>query len=121
MEHLKYILGEEKIDFEEAALWQLGRAAQGSVRDCLTLLDQAIGFCNGPLTAEKVSECLGNIDRAVIQRLMEAHYDPAYARSIGRNFPQYAKAPRLTLSSLDMTALTEVARMLRELEPLPHR
>jgi tRNA 2-selenouridine synthase len=48
----------------------------------------------------------------LFQRMMEAHYDPAYARSIGRNFPQYARAPRLALTSLDMTALVEVARTL---------
>jgi tRNA 2-selenouridine synthase len=48
----------------------------------------------------------------LFQRMMEAHYDPAYARSIGRNFPQYARAPRLALASLDMNALVEVAREL---------
>ena len=48
----------------------------------------------------------------LFQRLMEAHYDPAYARSIGRNFPAYADAPGLTLSSLEMSALLEIARAL---------
>jgi tRNA 2-selenouridine synthase len=50
----------------------------------------------------------------LFQRLMEAHYDPAYARSIGRNFPQHAHAPRLPLASLDMPALLDVARELHE-------
>jgi len=54
VEHIKHILGEEKIPFEEPALWQLGRAAQGSVRDCLTLLDQAIGYCEGNITDSDV-------------------------------------------------------------------
>jgi tRNA 2-selenouridine synthase len=45
-------------------------------------------------------------------RLMEAHYDPAYARSIGRNFPQYPDAPRVNVESLDMRALVELAREL---------
>jgi tRNA 2-selenouridine synthase len=48
----------------------------------------------------------------LFQRLMEAHYDPAYARSIGRNFPQYPTAPRLDLQSLEMPALMDVAREL---------
>ena len=48
----------------------------------------------------------------LFQRLMEAHYDPAYARSIGRNFPQHTAAPRLELTSLDMPALLEVAKEL---------
>jgi tRNA 2-selenouridine synthase len=48
----------------------------------------------------------------LFQRMMEAHYDPAYARSIGRNFPQYAAAPRLALHSLASSALSEMARTL---------
>jgi DNA polymerase-3 subunit gamma/tau len=72
VEHLKHILTQEQIPYEEAALWQLGRAAQGSVRDCLTLLDQAIGFCEGKVTDKEVGEFLGNLDRAVISELMDA-------------------------------------------------
>jgi tRNA 2-selenouridine synthase len=53
---------------------------------------------------------------ALFRRMMEAHYDPAYARSIGRNFPQHARAPRLALASLDMSALVEVARELHDHE-----
>jgi tRNA 2-selenouridine synthase len=52
----------------------------------------------------------------LFQRLMEAHYDPAYARSIGKNFPGYANAPKLLLDSLDMAALDQVARELHEHE-----
>ena len=61
-------------------------------------------------------ECLAQERRMpeLFQRLMEAHYDPAYARSIGRNFPQHAEAPRLELASLDRPALLEVARELHE-------
>src|SRR6187549_3024021 len=58
VEHIRFILEQEKIEFEEGALWQLGRAAQGSVRDCLTLLDQAIGFCDSKITDAGVSEFL---------------------------------------------------------------
>ena len=48
----------------------------------------------------------------LFQRLMEAHYDPAYARSIGKNYPQIDKANRLDLSRLDRESLVEVAREL---------
>lgn len=48
----------------------------------------------------------------LFQRLMEAHYDPAYARSIGRNFPQYEHSPSLNLTRLDTEALVEVATKL---------
>jgi len=72
VEHIKYILDEEKIPFEEPALWQLGRAAQGSVRDCLTLLDQAIGYCDGNITDHDVRSFLGTIDQSVIHALVDA-------------------------------------------------
>lgn len=45
----------------------------------------------------------------LFQRLMEAHYDPAYARSIGKNFPQYEQAPKVDIECLDMDALLKVA------------
>ncbi|MDG2174524.1 MAG: DNA polymerase III subunit gamma/tau [Gammaproteobacteria bacterium] len=72
VEHIKHILEEEKVPFEEPALWQLGRAAQGSVRDCLTLLDQAIGYCDGNITDSEVSVFLGTIDQSVIHELVDA-------------------------------------------------
>lgn len=72
VEHIKHVLDEEKIPYEEPALWQLGRAAQGSVRDCLTLLDQAIGYCEGNITDAEVSSFLGAIDQGVIHNLVDA-------------------------------------------------
>ena len=72
VEHIKHILEEEKIPYEEPALWQLGRAAQGSVRDCLTLLDQAIGYCEGNITDTEVRAFLGTIDQGVIHELIDA-------------------------------------------------
>lgn len=53
----------------------------------------------------------------LFQRLMEAHYDPAYARSIGKNFPQYEQSPKLELKRLDQQALLEVARQLHQMPP----
>lgn len=51
----------------------------------------------------------------LFERLMSAHYDPAYARSIGRNFPAYNDAPKLMLDSLDMPSLlNEAAGLQRE-------
>ncbi len=71
VEHIKHILDEEKVPYEEPALWQLGRAAQGSVRDCLTLLDQAIGYCEGDITDTAVRAFLGTIDQSVIHELVD--------------------------------------------------
>lgn len=49
----------------------------------------------------------------LFERLMVAHYDPAYARSIGRNFPQHKTAPKLVLDNLDMPSLLNEAATLQ--------
>ena len=114
VEHLKYILGEEKIAYEEPALWQLGRAAQGSVRDCLTLLDQAIGFCEGKLTTAGVSDFLGSIDQTVIRQLMEAliAQDAGAAlagiRKLADSSPDFALVLQELLSWLHRVAIAQV-------------
>ena len=71
-EHLQFILEQEKIPFEDEALWQIGRAARGSVRDALTLLDQAISFCDGKITDSEISSFLGTINQSVIYELVDA-------------------------------------------------
>lgn len=70
--HLKHVLGEEQIPFEEPALWLLARAADGSMRDALSLTDQAIAFGNQKLAASDVSNMLGTIDQRDIERLVKA-------------------------------------------------
>jgi tRNA 2-selenouridine synthase len=52
----------------------------------------------------------------LFERLMVAHYDPAYSRSIGRNFPAYKDAPKLMLDSLDMPSLLNEAAGLQHEE-----
>jgi len=61
-------------------------------------------------------EALAREKRApeLFERLMEAHYDPAYARSIGKNYPQIGQAMRLNLDRLDRQSLLEVARRLQD-------
>ncbi len=70
--HLKYVLGQEQIPFEDPALWLLARAADGSMRDALSLTDQAIAFGNQKLAASDVSNMLGTIDQRDIERLVSA-------------------------------------------------
>jgi tRNA 2-selenouridine synthase len=53
----------------------------------------------------------------LFQRLMEAHYDPAYARSIGKNYPMIDKAFKVELSRLDRESLLEAARQLHNQPP----
>ncbi|MEO6171824.1 MAG: DNA polymerase III subunit gamma/tau, partial [Arenimonas sp.] len=114
VEHIRFILDQEKITFEEGALWQLGRAAQGSVRDCLTLLDQAIGFCDGKITDAGVAEFLGNIDRSVIVRMMDALIEQDAAKVLGlvadvaEHSPDFAVILRELLSWLHRLAIAQV-------------
>jgi len=70
--HLKALLEREMIRFEEPALLALGRAAQGSMRDALSLTDQAISFGGEQLSAQSVSTMLGTVDRGHVHTLLEA-------------------------------------------------
>jgi len=71
-EYLEHVLGSEKVGFEEAALWQLAGAAAGSMRDALTLLDQAISFCEGQVTETGVSDMLGAPEQGAVWRLLNS-------------------------------------------------
>ncbi|QGM80520.1 DNA polymerase III subunit gamma/tau [Otariodibacter oris] len=61
-DHLSFILKQENIPFEVLALEKLAKAAQGSIRDSLSLTDQAIAMSNANVTADVVSQMLGLID-----------------------------------------------------------
>jgi DNA polymerase-3 subunit gamma/tau len=69
--HLGGILQEEKIEFEAGALQLIARSASGSMRDALSLLDQAIAHGGGRVAAAAVSEMLGAIDQGYLVRLLE--------------------------------------------------
>lgn len=72
-EHMKHILTEEKIEAEPAALKLLGIGARGSMRDGLSLLDQAIAFAGDkPVTLDSVREMLGMMDSDVLVKLLQA-------------------------------------------------
>ena len=65
-QHLQFVLGEEQVPFEEAALWSVARAADGSMRDALSLTDQAIGHGGGQVSDTEVSAMLGTIERGYV-------------------------------------------------------
>jgi DNA polymerase-3 subunit gamma/tau len=69
--HLGKLLGEEKIDYEADALPLIARAASGSMRDALSLLDQAIAHGGGRVAASAVADMLGAIDQGYLVRLLE--------------------------------------------------
>ena len=70
--HLQAIAGKEAIEVEPEALALIARAAEGSVRDALSLLDQAIAHAAGSVQAEHVRQMLGLADRARVIDLFEA-------------------------------------------------
>jgi DNA polymerase-3 subunit gamma/tau len=70
--HLARILEQEQVAFEPDALPVIARAAGGSMRDALSLLDQAIAHGGGRLEAHGVSEMLGAIDQGYLLRLLES-------------------------------------------------
>ena len=114
MNHLKFILDQEKIEFEEEALWQIGRAAKGSVRDALTLLDQAISFCNGKLTDAEISSFLGTIDQNILYQLVDALIaEDAQAilsliTKVSEQAPDFASILEALLSYLHRIAVAQV-------------
>ena len=70
-EHLKFVLNEEKVSAEPEALWHLSRAARGSMRDALSLTDQAICHGGGKLSEADVVVMLGTVDRKRIYELVD--------------------------------------------------
>ena len=71
-ERLKFIAAAENLQFEPAALSLLARAAEGSLRDALSLLDQLIAFGGAALTEANTRAMLGTIDRGHVARIVEA-------------------------------------------------
>jgi len=70
-QHLKTVLGKENVPFEEPALLMIGKAAEGSVRDSLSLLDQAIAYGSGKVTAGGVAGMLGALDQTYLFAVLD--------------------------------------------------
>jgi DNA polymerase-3 subunit gamma/tau len=71
-DYLMHLLGEEKLSFDENAILKLAQSADGSMRDALSLLDQAIAFTGGELREADVCNMLGAIDQRYVFELLEA-------------------------------------------------
>ena len=73
--HLQLVLAAEGIPFEDDALWLLGRAADGSMRDAMSLTDQAIAFGEGKVLAADVRAMLGTLDHGQVYDVLQALLD----------------------------------------------
>ena len=72
VEHLSHVLEAENVPFEADALWLLGRAADGSMRDAMSLTDQAIAFGEGKVLAADVRAMLGTLDHGQVFDVLHA-------------------------------------------------
>lgn len=107
--HLERILGEEHISFEQQALRLLARAAQGSMRDALSLTDQAIAYSANKVTESAVSGMLGALDQTYMVRLLDA-------LAAGAGPEILAIADEMSLRSLSFsTALQDLASLLHRI------
>ncbi|MEJ0074976.1 MAG: DNA polymerase III subunit gamma/tau [Alphaproteobacteria bacterium] len=102
VQHLEGICAKEKIEAEPEALGLIARAAEGSVRDALSLLDQAIAHAAGSLRAEDVRGMLGLADRTRIIDLFEALMRGDMATALSELRDQYDSGadPAVVLSDL---------------------
>ena len=71
-DHLAQVLGKEQIAFDDAALWLLAESAQGSLRDAMSLTDQAIAYGQGSVQGADVQAMLGLLDRSQVAHLLQA-------------------------------------------------
>lgn len=68
MARLRYICGEEKIDTDDEAIWEIARSADGALRDALSFMEQAIALGDGKLTIESVGALMGGSNRAELEK-----------------------------------------------------
>ena len=111
--HLQTVLSAESIASEDPALWLLARAADGSMRDALSLTDQAISFGAGSLSEVDVRAMLGTIDLSFVYRLLQAvtALDAALAlevvEAMSEHAPDYAGCLQEMASMLHRVAVAQ--------------
>ncbi|ABE44193.1 DNA polymerase III subunit gamma/tau [Polaromonas sp. JS666] len=118
LEHLAQVLGTENVPAEPQALRLLARAARGSMRDALSLTDQAIAFGSGQLLEASVRTMLGSVDRSYVFRLLDA-----LARGDGKTVVETSEALRLNGLSAASTLeeMTAVLQRMAVLQAVPDR
>ena len=109
-EHLTDILNKEHIQAEQDAIWQIAESGQGSLRDALSLTDQAIAYGQGAIQHQDVKDMLGLIDRTIIYDLVLAIHQNQQQRvsQLLMQFRQQALDVSLVLDQL-ISTLHELA------------
>jgi DNA polymerase-3 subunit gamma/tau len=113
-ERLKFIAAAENLAFEPAAAALLARAAEGSMRDALSLMDQLIAFGGGALNEVNTRSMLGTIDRGHVTRIVEAlarQNGPellAHVRQLDHDAPDYDRALIELAAFLQRIAIVQI-------------
>lgn len=112
-EYLSKLLTTEQLEFEETALQHLARAADGSMRDALSLLDQAIAFGSGKVLESDVKQMLGTIEQTHLYRILAALADRnseelySVISELKTTTPDYSEVIASLLSVLHYVALLQ--------------
>ncbi|MFQ3231182.1 DNA polymerase III subunit gamma/tau [Reinekea sp.] len=115
VQHLSHILAVEKVGFDDASLWSIAESAQGSMRDALSLTDQAIAFGEGQLKEAEVASMLGTVDLKRVlkltQLLFEKNIDAimALVQEVDDHAPDYQALMTELLSTLHRVAIAQAA------------
>jgi DNA polymerase-3 subunit gamma/tau len=113
-ERLKFIAAAENLRFEPAAVALLARAAEGSMRDALSLMDQLIAFGGGALTEADCRSMLGTIDRGHVTHILDAlsrRDGPALlarVQDLDRDAPDYDRALSELAAFLQRIAIVQI-------------
>jgi DNA polymerase-3 subunit gamma/tau len=113
-DRMKFIAAEENLQFDPAAAALLARAAEGSMRDALSLMDQLIAFGGGTLNEVNTRAMLGTIDRGHVGRLIDAlarSDGPALlaeVRDLDRDAPDYDRALVELAAFLQRVAIVQI-------------
>jgi len=108
---LQFLTEQEKVDSDTTALIRLAGAADGSMRDALSLLDQAIGYGGGTVRQDAVESMLGSISRDYLARLFSALYEQQAsvllneARAVIEHNPDYQRVCAEMIALLQQVAL----------------
>ena len=110
---MKDIAGKEEIGIDEAALAMIARAAEGSARDALSLLDQAIAHAHGSVSADEVRQMLGLADRALVIDLFADVMGGDVAAALAKLKALYDVGADPAVVLEDLAAFTHVVTRLK--------
>ncbi len=114
--HLSKILDAEQIGFEAPALEMLARAAEGSVRDSLSLLDQAIAYGAGMVGAENVAAMLGALDQSYLFSILDCVAESNATRLVAEIEQLAARSVSFDMTLKDLASLLSRVALAQSVE-----